>query len=203
MFELDFSLLPEIVRHRIFKGLPQFVEEPLKACCLPNTVDRLRAASLFLGEVGPSRPDWENRAYLRAGFSEFRSVAQALHWDLGRREVHSPDKSRNPLVHLVFRLRRLTVYVANAPTAEREVTARFRAFDEDHSVDISVLLIDGIEQYISRENMKDYRLGDVERICEWFDINQRQFGAPQVLDIGVMLYAQELADVYASRATGA
>ncbi len=199
MFQLDFSLLPEFVGHRIIKGLPAYIGEPLEALRLPETLDRLRGASRFLGEVSSHNDDWLNRAYLRAGLSEFRSVAQALHWDLGRREVHSPEKSRNPLIHLIFRLRRLTVYVANAPTAHREVTAVFRIFDEEHSKNIRVLLIDGIESYLRREKMVNYEKADVSKLCDWFESNQRQYGASQVLYAGVLQYCEELCWVYSVR----
>src|SRR4051812_43102557 len=107
LIDLDFDLLPAIVRHRVFKGLPPYIEEPLSKLRLSETLDRLRASSLFLGEVGPSEKPWEDRAYLRAALSEFRSVKQALRWDLGSSQsLHSPQNSRNPLIHLVYRLRR-------------------------------------------------------------------------------------------------
>src|SRR5689334_6906619 len=102
MIALDFTRLPTISRHRIFYGMPRSIEEPMTALELPETVDRLRGASYFLGHVSADDPVWRSRVFLRAGLSEFRSAAQALHWDLGRRSVHSPEKSTNPLVHLVF-----------------------------------------------------------------------------------------------------
>lgn len=199
MIELDFDALPSIVRHRLFYGIPPYIEEPLAQVRLPETLDRLRAASLFLGHVSAEDPEWRSRAYLRAGLSEFRSVAQALHWDLGRRAVHSPEKSRNPLIHLVFRLRRLAVYVANARTSPREVTASITLGDHTTAADISILLIDDLRGYLTRERLDAYRTEDIVRLCEWFDNEQQQWGASQVLDIGVLQYCQELVDVYAAR----
>ncbi len=202
MIDLAFDLLPTIVRHQLFKGLPPFIEEPLTKLKLPETVDRLRAASLFLGEVGPSDKPWEDRAYLRAALSEFRSVTQALRWDLGTSQgLHSPQKSRNPLIHAVYRLRRLAVYVANAPTKEREVTASIQVFDKTHQAEIKVLLIDDVERYLRLGNLKDYKPEDVSRISNWIEENQRVYGAPQVLDVGVQQYCQELCDVYENRAS--
>lgn len=180
-------------------GLPDYIAEPLAALQLPETLDRLRAASLFLSQVSPTEADWKNRAYFRAGLSEFRSVPQALHWDLGRRQVHSPERSRNPLVHLVLRLRRLAVYVANARTSESEVKAEFEFRDVKTTADIKILLIEDVRGYLSRERLDGYRAEDVGRLCDWFEENQREYGASFVLDIGVMQYCQELVEVYRDR----
>lgn len=199
MFDLDFGLLPRIVRHQIFKGMPSFVEEPLAAIEVGETLDRLKAATLLLNEMSTENEAWLNRGYLRAGLSEFRSVAQALHWDLGRRAVHSPEKSQNPLVHLVFRLRRVAVYVENATTSERTVTARLRFGDFETSADFEVLLIPEIEEYLRKEDLSKYHDRDISRICGWFDVNQKVYGAPQVLSTGILVYAQELAEAYTGR----
>lgn len=201
MISLDFATLPTILHHRLFYGMPPFVEEPLAAVRLPETVDRLRGASLFLGHVSAEDPEWRSLAYLRAGLSEFRSVAQALNWDLGRRPVHSPHKSTNPLVHLVFRLRRLAVYVANARTSTRDVTASITLGDRTTSADIKVLLIDDLHGYLTRERLDTYHPEDIRRVCEWFDQEQKQWGASQVLDVGVLQYCQELVAVYGDRAS--
>ena len=201
MITLDFDTLPIIRQHRLFYGMPPFVEGPLVALHLPETVDRLQAASFFLGHVSVNEPAWHSRGYLRAGLSEFRSVAQALHWDLGRREVHSPEKSVNPLVHLLFRLRRLAVYVAKPQTSSRAVTASFTLGDRTMSSENRVLLIDDIRGYLRREHLDSYRPEDIERICQWFDDEQKEWGASQVLDIGVLQYGQELAAIYADRAS--
>jgi hypothetical protein len=201
MIELDFGTLPTILQHRMFYGMPAFVEDPLAAVRLPETVDRLRAASFFLGHVSAEDPPWRSRAYLRAGLNEFRSVAQSLNWDMGRRDVHSPEKSTNPLVHLVFRLRRLAVYVANAKTSPREVTASLTIGELTTSADIKILLIDNLRGYISQERLSAYHPEDIARICDWFDEAQQQWGASQLLDIGVLQYCQELAAVYRDRAT--
>lgn len=197
MTDLDFALLPTIVRHSLFKGLPHFVEERLSQLPLPETRDRLRAASLFFDEVSPSSKDWENRGYLRAGFSEFRSLAQALFWDLGHRRVYSPDKSRNPLVHLVLRLRRVAVYVANARTESQDVTATIAFGDRSHEASIQILLIRDVEAYLRHEKLSHYSDKDITRICAWFDENQAIYGAPQVLSVGVGVFALELCDEYA------
>lgn len=199
MFDLDFGQLPRIIRHQLFKVMPPFVEEPLASLGVPESLDRLKAATLLLNEMSPENDAWLNRAYLRAGLSEFRSVAQALHWDLGRRRVHSPEKSRNPLVHLVFRLRRVAVYVANVATSEQQVTATLRFGDSETSADIKILLIPRLEEYLRKEDLSRYSDEDISRICRWFDANQEVYGAPQVLSTGVLVYAQELAEVYADR----
>jgi hypothetical protein len=201
MVDLDFHSLPTILHHRMFYGLPPFVAEPLAAVNLPESADRLEAASFFLGHVSANDSIARSHAYLRAGLSEFRSVAHALYWDIGHREVHTPEKSRNPLVHLVFRLRRVAVYVANAPTSRREVTATLSLGDNTTSAEIQLLLIDDIHGYLKRERLDAYQPEDIRRVCEWFDDAQQRWGASQILDIGVCQFAQELADVYAGRAS--
>lgn len=205
MYDLDFSQLPEIQRHRIFKGLPDWIREPLSSRELPESLDRLHAASFFLGEVTTDKEGWYNRAYIRAALSEFRSVHQALRWDLSGTDtlLHPPGKSTNPLVHLVYRLRRLAVYVANTQTARHEVEATFRIMDYERTTKVEILLIEDIEDYLRRENLEHYRDEDISRICAWFEANQRIYGAPQVLDIGIAQYALELCDVYKHRSTDA
>ena len=201
VYDLDFALLPQIVRHAIFKDLPAFVDVPLSKLQLPETLDRVRSAHRFLAEVSATEKDWINRGHLRAGLSEFRSVDEALRWDLGNRGGHIPTRSRNPLIHLLYRLRRLTVYVANAPTKEQQVTAKLQLGDKVHEADIKILLIPDIEQYVRQENLDAYRAADIAQICAWFEDNQKVYGAPQVLETGVGLYCQELCHVYADRAS--
>lgn len=203
MFELDFSLLPEFTGQRALLCLPPYLEDALSALGLPDTVDRLKGASYFIGKLSARNDLWQNRAYLRAGLSDFRSVAQALGWDVGRTApVHSPEKSRNPLVHLVFRLRRVAVYRESAETAEQQITATFRVLGDEHQVPIKVLLIKDIERYLRRENLSLYRDSDITEVCAWFDAMQRRYGASQVLDAGVQMYCDELLQVYAHRASG-
>lgn len=181
-------------------GLPPYIEEPLAGLNLPETLDRLKATSLFLGNVSSSKSMWKNYAYLRASFSEFRSVHQALYWDLGRDcQVHSPLKSSNPLVHLIFRLRRLAVYVASAPTSEGEVSVEFCELKATTRVDIKIILIDDLYNYLIREKLTDYHSEDIQQICEWFNKNQYIHGASHIFNVGVMQYCQELAEVYSDR----
>jgi hypothetical protein len=163
MFDLDFSILPTIVRHSVFQGLPHFVEDPLSKLQLPETLDRLKSASWLLDEVSASMKEWQNRGFLRAGLSEFRSVAQALHWDLGRREVYAPEKSRNPLVHLVVRLRRVAVYLANAPTATQSVIAAITFGEQSTESEIEILLIADLERFLRADNLGGYRDEDISR----------------------------------------
>jgi hypothetical protein len=199
LFDLDFSLLPQILRHRLFMGIPPYIEEPLSKLHLPETLDRLRGASHFFDEVTTTLPEWRNRSLLRAALSEFRSVGQALSWDLGRRAVYSPDNSRNPLIHLVLRFRRLAVYVANAQMVEREVAATFELGEHKTTSDIKLVLIQDVYRYLSQERLTGYRPADVLALCEWFEANQAEWGAPQVLNIGIMQYGLELATEYAHR----
>lgn len=197
MYDLDFSLLPQITRHRIFTGLPSVLEKRLCQLRLPETLDRLRAVSYFLGHVGAGEEDWLNRGRLRAALSEFRSVREALRWDIDNPEsVHGPGRSANPLVHLVYRLRRIAVYVDNVDTSQETVTATIKFDDRDHHADVEVILIEDIEAYLRKENLKDYADDDISRICDWFEVNQRIFGAPQVLEVGVMQYCEELCRIY-------
>lgn len=195
-FDLDLGQLPQILNHRLFYGIPNWIDEPLAALGLPEAYDRLRGAVLMLDKIGAEDPVWQQRAYLRAGLSEFRSVPQALHWDLGRRDVHRPEDSRNPLVHLVWRLRRITVYVANAPTEQREVSATLTLGGNSMEHDIPILLIRDLGAYLRREKFKDYRPGDLAALCDWFEVNQAGYGAPLLLSVGVLQYCQELCEVY-------
>jgi len=199
MFDLDFSRLPEIKRVGLFKGIPAHYEKKLRPLDLPETLDRLKGAGRFVDEVSPQKDEWLNRAYLRGGLSEFRSVAQALHWDIGRRQVFSPEKSSNPLIHLIFRLRRVAVYLGNAETTEKEVEVTFRIFEKDRETTRRVLLLAEVEQYLRQENLSEYRDEDISRICSWFNRNQSEFGAPHVFLCGILQYCNELLDVYSDR----
>lgn len=199
MYYLDFSRLPRIERIGLFKGIPGHYEKQFGALNLPETLDRLKGAGRFITEVSTLKDKWLNRAYLRAGLSEFRSVAQALHWDLGRREVYSPEKSSNPLIHLIFRLRRIAVYVGNAATTEKEVEVTYRIFDEDREATLPALLLRDLERYLRQENLSDYDSKEITRICDWFEEEQSKFGAPHVLLCGILQYGLELRDVYSDR----
>lgn len=182
-------------------GLPHRLQEKVRSLDLPETLDRLRGASSFIDHVSEKKADWENRAFIRASLSDFRSVDQALYWDLGRREVHSPEKSPNPLVHLVYRMRRIAVYVRNAKMAEHDTTVPVWLLDEEKNLDIRVLLIDEVERYLLLEKrlLRSYSAEDISRTCEWFEENQRVFGAPLVINVGIWMYCEELCDVYAGR----
>jgi len=199
MFDLDFSLLPEIQRSKLLMGMPSDIEKDLKALNLPHTLDRLKGACRFLDEVSATKEKWLNRAYLRAGLNEFQKVGQALNWDLGNRKLYYPVKSKNPLIHLVFRLRRITIYSKNISTKEHETSVTFSFDGEDHNADIRVLLIHDLKSSLESENLDKYRDQDLDKLCNWFEKNQLNFGAPNVLSIGVLLYCLELCEVYKNR----
>lgn len=199
MIDLDFSLLPEIKRSKVLMGMPADVEKELKQIQLPETLDRLKGACRFLDEVSSAKEMWLNHAYLRAGLSEFRQVAQSLYWDIGRRKVHSPEESKNPLVHLVFRLRRIAVYLENISTKEHETSVVFHFDGEDHNANVRVLLIDNVKSYLESENLDKYKNEDINRICDWFEEIQPKYGASAILSIGVLLYCLELCEVYSNR----
>ncbi|MEQ9091581.1 MAG: hypothetical protein RIE52_10860 [Balneola sp.] len=196
MFELDFSLLPEIQRGKLMMGLPSDIEEDLGLLGLSETLDRLKGACRFIDEVSAHKDDWLNRAFFRAGLSEFRSVAQALHWDIGRQQVYSPEKSKNPLIHLIFRLRRITVYASNLSTKKKETSFSVFFDGKDHKANVNVLMIQNLEQTLSKEKLDEYKPEDIQTICSWFEKNQSVFGASHVLSIGVLLYCLELCEVY-------
>lgn len=199
MIELDFSLLPEVGRPRLFRGLPQDVEERIKQIRLPETLDRVKGASWLFSEVSAYQDDWLNRAYLRAGLSEFRSVDQALYWDLGRRNVFTPLDSKNPLVHLILRLRRIAVYVANADTSHHETSVEFHYLGKDHDTPVRLLVVKNVEKYLRNESLSDYREKDIQEIVRWFEKMQMRFGASDVLNHGVILYCVEMYRMYAHR----
>lgn len=201
MIDLDFSQLPQIIRGSYFFGLPSWLVKQIEPLDLPETLDRLRGAGNFIGQVSVEGEDWKNRALFRAALSEFRSVKEALRWDLGTGEYYSPTRSKNPLVHFIFRMRRVAVYLANASMQRHETSYPVMFFDEEVVVDRPVLMIRDVERYFRFETglLKDYREADVARICDWFEENQRKYGAAHVIDVGIQVYGEELCTFYAHR----
>lgn len=199
MYSLDFDLLPRIIRHPVWRGLHHSIDDKLSKLQLPETYDRLRTASMLFSDVTESKQPWLSKGYLRAALSEFRSVPQALRWDIGGQKFYSPKESKNPLVHLVLRLRRLTVYVASVSTAEERVIGNFAFGDREYTEETSIVILTDIHRYVGLDKLIGYEPSDVKAICDWFDENQRVFGAEHVLNIGLMQYCEELCEHYKAR----
>lgn len=199
MYDLDFSLLPEVRISRLFMGLPANFETDLYNLKLYETLDRLKGACRFLDKVSAEKESWLNRAYIRAGLSEFRSAKQALLWDLSDRTVYDPTMSKNPLVHLAFRLRRVAVYVENLSTYSSPTSVSIFFDGENHTANINILLIRDLANSLKKETLDKYHKDDIANICDWFNACQNRIGAGATLSLGVMLYSQELFEYYSNK----
>jgi hypothetical protein len=146
--------------------------------------------------------DWLNRAYLRSGLNEFQKVAQPLRKDLPHGAyIHGPEESDNPLVHIVYRMRRIEVYKRSVATSDEIANVATQWGDEvsDHAVQI--LLLNDLQRYLMQEKWtKLYDVEIVEQACDWFEKNQRQFGASWILKVAIMQYCEELHSHYAQGA---
>jgi hypothetical protein len=78
--------------------------------------------------------------------------------------------SKNPLVHLMWRLRRINVYVSN-PEFDHYETTLYWADEkaENNEINYKTLVIREIEHFYRLENLKDYKGEDINMICEWFE----------------------------------
>jgi len=171
--------------------------EALKKLDIPETTDRLQASALLFYKCSKATKIWKNRGFLRAGLSEFRSINQALRWDNGgsTKNITTLDKSKNPLIHFMWRLRRINVYVQN-PEFDTNITTLVLPNNDDFEYSYQALVLKDVEEYFRKENLKDYKDEDITRICNWFSEIQYRFGAPEVFRQGLQSYAQTLINLY-------
>ncbi len=69
-------------------------------------------------------------------------------------------------------------------------------------VDVPVLLIEDAAGYFLRERrlLQTYEPKHISLACQWFEENQLKYGAELLLDVGILMYCEELCDVYSQRA---
>lgn len=180
----------------MFRGLPNDAIDGLGSLNMPHTLNRIRGATYLFEEVSASNKDWQNQSFLRAGFSEFRSVKDALAWDLGRQRNFTPEESKNPLVHFLYRMRRISVYLGSPETESEWVEIPTRWDGKDSKWPAQIVKLKKVEEYLRREKLDRYQSSDISGICEWIERMQSGFGISTVLVVGIYFYAIELIDHY-------
>jgi hypothetical protein len=46
------------------------------------------------------------------------------------------------------------------------------------------------------KNARNYRASDIKALVEWFDLEQREWGAPHMLRLAVIAYANHLLSLF-------
>ena len=137
-------------------------------------------------------------AYLRASLGEYVSMEETAKRDfallgLGQTPPMMGD-SENPLVHACRELRNLNFHLASSRIAEDSKPAIWHFDGKDHQLDYSLTLVEGftVGQFMSLRNAKYYHPKDVQSLVEWFNNEQREWGAPHLLVLAISHYASEL-----------
>ncbi len=196
--KLNFDLLPSnnfFETRSFWKILDKELENALSRH--PETLDRARGAVMFAEAANGHNDTWIDGAYLRAALGEFRSMEEAFGRDmaeLGTTKTFKLVDSENPFLHLIKILRDLNFHVKRMDTAKESREASWREQTFEHTV---VLVADlSLEDFIATSNTKYYEMQDLERMFDWFNSAQSNWGAGYVVRVAVETYIKELSEFY-------
>lgn len=198
---LNFSLLNKIQSSSVLIRPSRDVDEQLRRF-LPSMEEfyqRTQAALMFVLKTDAETESWINEAYIRAGLNEFYSLE-----DAARRafrcmgQVRTPPTLResfNPLVHLMYSLRRINVHVKPSTASVGEIHVQLNNPNnlQEFTWD-AVMLSDKTESdLLSHGDVKmHYRHEDIKKAMAWVLQNQKAFGIGQVFRQGIEAYCREV-----------
>lgn len=200
---LDFKCLPAVQSTSILEGLDRdLICKMQELDCFPETLDRARGAAVLFHCASAQHECWRDEAFIRAGLADFSSMNDSLVRDLrqaGRAKARFNFRdSENPLIHLMWLLRNINIHASRSQTETAKATVVSRlGSPHEYSYSIPVIVNLSTEHLLERkETRKYYHERDLVSVVEWFNQNQRKFGAPDLLVRGVECRCNEMLELY-------
>lgn len=208
---IDFSLVADLERPSIWFGLPLDLEKALAA--LPETQARVEGTLHFAYRsncdattmlVMESKEQIFREAYFRAALGEFVSMEEAAILDFKNSgKTTMPPRANalsNPLFHVFREMRNVNFHLTRSRIQMSNRLATITLADQTHEVDYGLTLISGFDEptFARLQNARNYRTSDIKALVEWFDLVQREWGAPHMLRLAVIAYANHLLTLFRS-----
>ena len=202
---LDFSLVRELDSPTMWFSLPRDLESRLTL--LPEVQARALAAIHFAFKVTIDRDHLGTteahetvirEAYLRAALAEFASLDEAADKDFEQLPLagQAPRQalSLNPLVHAFRLLRHLNTHLSRSSFTVNSRRASIELGNQIHEVDYHLWLVNGFSASAlgSLRNARYYAPSELDALAEWFNAEQREWGAPHMLLLATRCYCEQL-----------
>jgi hypothetical protein len=202
MNTLDFSQLPDVVLGRAVWSMPDDLRKALSD--FPETAARCEASMWFAYKAAESTDQYSadtelprREAFLRAALAEYSSMDDSLRWDCKNVLRYRMFSSSNPLVHLVRLLRHVNIHLTKTTLQPEIIQATWIGAAPDNTDYSSSFAIWTIPQLDSSrlatlQDSKHYSAGDMDRVCAWFNLYQRTWGAPDLVWRAAECFAKEV-----------
>lgn len=141
-------------------------------------------------------------AYIRAALSEFvgmEDVAKSLADKEYEHEI-SIDKCNNPLFHIMKLLRNYNIHVGSSVCSE--VTVPVIAVGEEHEINTDVIDNLSVESLKALRAGKNYTYTEMDRMVQYFTLEQNKLGVCDLLLKGILLYTEFLLEFLTKPSTG-
>jgi len=202
---LDFTLLDRRNYREVFVVLPDEIKNALEV--LPETCARFEGAVRFCWYVSGTtdvlhadepKATRMREAFLRASLAEYVSVEDTLKRDLLKIGSNAkPIKIRdlaNPLLHLVRELRNLEIHLTSSQLSSSKKRVRFAG--QEHETTIWTVNDLTVQKFEELQNAKHYSKEDIERMVNWFNEAQYDWGVEHLAFRAIVEWASAIVKTY-------
>ncbi len=204
-YRLDFTLLERLNSREIFVVLPDSINEALEV--LPETSARFEGAIRFCWYCSASadvlfadepKATRTREAFLRASLAEYVSVEDTLKRDLLK--IDSTSKPiritdlPNPLLHLVRELRNLEIHLTSSQLSSSKKRVEYAG--QEHETTIWTVDNLTVQKFQELRNAKFYAKDDIERMVNWFNEAQYDWGVPHLMFRAIVEWATAIVKTY-------
>jgi len=205
----DYSLVQSREFTDVWSCLPKDLEARFQS--LPETLGRLKAALHFKAGInshGENGDPFLPEAYFRAALNEFSSVKYVLRGEVRRSQPGALAfdilETANPLIHAMLLLRNHQVHLKRITLDRQVISLCLKLVPGAESIDVNVWHMASLDpnkildsrQNKNRDSRQSYTLANVERLCEWLLEAQRPFGVGDLVQQGITMLAEWIAETY-------
>jgi hypothetical protein len=183
--EMGYLLVPE--PPEVLNNFPELRARCSAAIYMASHVGGKSTKSVISDEV-------HKAAYIRAALSEFVGMEDVTKPLVEKKYEHeiSIDKCNNPLFHIMKLLRNYNIHVGSSVCSE--VTFSVIAVGEEHEINADVIDNLSVELLKALRAGKHYTDTEMDRMVQYFTLEQNKLGVCNLLLKGILLYAELLLE---------
>lgn len=202
-YPINLGLLDALRAPQVFTQVDESVSTRLSL--MPEVLDRVRGCVHFCyltkpgskqyGETSPKA----HQKFLRAALCEFGSIGDAAKLDFTAQGRDAPGLRQlaHPQIHIVRLLRHANIHLAASVLSPKSRPATWQGPDGPVEFKHSHFVVANIASTVQEtDRAGDYEQADLNRMIQWLEDQQREWGIANAVHRTAELYATVLADYW-------